>query len=76
MTPRSSSFADELLDELLPGDLDWPELVRRYPRLCLLAAGAAGTWLGYHRGRAVIAALGALVAGRMAGSLGDILGGE
>jgi hypothetical protein len=40
------SPVDELLDELVPPDLDWRRIVRRYPIPALLVAGAAGYWLG------------------------------
>jgi hypothetical protein len=76
VSPTSRSLADELLDELLPEELDWQDLVRRYPRSCLLAAGAAGVWLGYRRGRTLLGTFGALAAGRLAGTVGEILGGD
>lgn len=73
MSPSSRALADDLLDELLPEDLDWEQLVRRYPRTCLLAALGVGAWLGYRRGRAVLAVVGTLVAGRVAGTVGELL---
>jgi hypothetical protein len=59
------SQVDELLDELVPPDLDWRRVVRRYPIPSLLVAGAAGYWLGRsRRGVAVAEALaGALALG-------------
>jgi hypothetical protein len=67
------TLADEFLDELIPPDLDWRRLVRRYPIPALLVAGAAGYWLGRsRRGLAVAeAAVGAAAVGvtsRIAGS--------
>ena len=57
------SSVDELLDELVPPDLDWRRLVRRYPIPALLVAGAAGYWLGRSkRGAAVAEALAGAVA--------------
>jgi hypothetical protein len=57
-----SHLADEVLDELLPEDLDWRGLVERHPRACLGAAMAAGFWLGWKRGDLILAGLGAFAA--------------
>lgn len=61
-----ASLADELLDELLPEDLDWKRLVRTYPLPALAVAAAGGYLLGRHRGRALIAALSGMAAGVVA----------
>ncbi len=49
------SQVDALLDELVPPDLDWRRIVRRYPIPALLVAGAAGYWLGRSKKGAAIA---------------------
>jgi hypothetical protein len=52
------SQVDELLDELVPPDLDWRRVVTRYPIPSLLVAAAAGYLLGRsRRGVAVAEAL-------------------
>ena len=52
------SQVDELLDELVPPDLDWRRVVTRYPIPSLLVAAAAGYFLGRsRRGVAVAEAL-------------------
>lgn len=52
------SQVDTLLDELVPPDLDWRRIVRRYPIPALLVAGAAGYWLGRSKkGTAIAEAL-------------------
>lgn len=76
VAPGSRPLADELLDELLPEELEWQRLVNRYPRVCLLAALGAGAWLGYRRGRGVLAALGAVVTAQVASTVGDMLADE
>lgn len=60
--PRS--LADELLDDLMPPELDWKGVVRRHPIPAVLVAAAAGYWLGRsRRSQALIDALtGALAA--------------
>jgi len=49
------SLAEEFLDELMPPEVDWRRWVRRYPIPSLLAAAAAGYWLGRSRRGSVIA---------------------
>jgi hypothetical protein len=49
------SLAEEFLDELMPPEVDWRRWVRRYPIPALLAAAAAGYWLGRSRRGSVIA---------------------
>jgi len=57
--------AEEFLDELMPPELDWKRLVRRYPIPSLLVAGALGYWLGRSRRGAAVAeaAAGAVAVG-------------
>jgi hypothetical protein len=71
------TLADEFLDELVPPELDWRRLVRRYPIPALLVAAATGYWLGRsRRGVAVAeAAVGAVALGvtsRVAGSVFEL----
>jgi hypothetical protein len=54
---RSDSFADELLDELIPETLDWRRLVRDYPVPALLVAATGGFLLGRSRGLGMLGAL-------------------
>lgn len=59
------TLADELIDELLPPELDWRGVVRRHPIPALLAAAAVGYWIGKSRRGVVLAeaAAGALALG-------------
>jgi hypothetical protein len=56
------TFADGLLDELLPDSVDWRHLVRKYPKASVVAAAVAGFWLGRTRGTVLVAALGTYLA--------------
>jgi len=47
--PEERSPADELLDDLMPPEMDWRGIVRRHPIPSLLVAAAAGYWLGSSR---------------------------
>jgi hypothetical protein len=67
------SQVDELLDELVPPDLDWRRVVTRYPIPSLVVAAAAGYFLGRsRRGVAVAEALAGAVALGMTRQLVDV----
>lgn len=55
----------ELIDELLPENVDWRRLVRHYPIPSLALATAFGFFLGKNHGSGILAALGDF-AGRQA----------
>jgi len=52
----TTSLADEILDEILPEEVDWRQLVWSYPKSTLALAAIAGYWLGRSRGRRLFAA--------------------
>ncbi len=70
--PRS--VVDEMLDELLPEQIEWERLVRTYPIPALLLASAGGFFLAYTRGPAIIAALSAVATAQLADSVRDVVG--
>ncbi len=59
------SLADELIDDLLPPDVDWRRIVRRHPLPSLLLVGLGGYLLGRTQGRALLGALSAAAASRL-----------
>lgn len=71
---RSASVADEFLDEVLPEELDWQQMVRRYPKTSLAVAALGGYLLARSRGPALLAALGSFAASRVTAQLGELLG--
>ncbi|HLF57217.1 MAG TPA: hypothetical protein VI942_10265 [Thermoanaerobaculia bacterium] len=65
------SPADQFLDELMPPELEWREVVRRHPIPALLVAAGLGYWLGRsRRGAAVAEAVAGAVALGMTSRLG------
>ncbi len=46
-----TSLADEILDEILPEQIDWRQLVWSYPKSTLTLAVLGGYLLGRSRGR-------------------------
>jgi len=65
-----ASFADELVDDLLPGEFDWRRVVRRYPIPALAVAALGGYLLARSRGPELLAALGDAASAQVADRLG------
>lgn len=60
-----SSLADELIDDLVPPEIDWRKVVRRHPLPTLFLAGLGGYLLGRSQGRTLLRALSALAVARV-----------
>ena len=74
--PRASdaSPADSVVDELMPAQLDWQDLVRRYPLAALGLATLGGYVLGRHRGREILAAISLFAADSVSEQVNELLG--
>jgi hypothetical protein len=68
------AFADQLLDELLPDDIDWRRLVVEYPIVSLAAAGVGGYFLGRVRGATIAAALATFASETVSRNVNTVLG--
>lgn len=66
--------ADEIIDELLPEQVDWERLVRSYPLPALALAAAAGFYLAVSRGPVVVSAVTGWAAGEMTRRVNDLVG--
>ena len=77
-TSSLSTRADELVDQLVPEDLDWKHLVTTYPRAAVTAAFVGGVVLGRTQGLAIAAALSGYVVGEVTrnvqGLVDDLMG--
>ncbi|HNU82948.1 MAG: hypothetical protein GX178_03815 [Acidobacteria bacterium] len=71
---RPPSFADELLDEVFPEELDWERLVRTYPKTSLAVAALGGFLLARSQGPALLSAIGSLAATRLTSQVEGLLG--
>lgn len=60
-----SSLADELIDDLIPPQVDWRQVVRRHPWPALFLAGLGGYLLGRSQGRTLVRAVSALAVARV-----------
>lgn len=50
-------MADQIVDDLLPEDFDWREIVRDYPLPAVIVAAVAGFFLGQRHGSELLRAL-------------------
>jgi hypothetical protein len=69
-----ASLADEMLDELVPAEVDWRNLIARYPKATLAAVGLFGLWLGRSRGGAILDGFSRLVADTVDESINELVG--
>ena len=65
---------DEVVDEVLPDELDWQRMVRRYPVAAVTVAAIGGYILGRNRGEEILRALSAYAADLVSGQVNDALG--
>ena len=72
--PSQQSMADELVDELVPREVDWQRLVRSYPLMSLALAALGGFVLGRSRGREMVSALSTFAADTLTDNVNEYLG--
>lgn len=72
---RTDRWADELLDDLLPEELDWRRLTRTYPTTSLAIAAAGGFLVAWSRGPALVGGISALVSRAVARNVESVLSG-
>lgn len=72
----SASLADEILDEILPEEIDWRQLVRSYPKSILTLAAVGGFLLGRSRGPKLIHDVAQFLGDSVDEGLNEFLGRE
>ncbi|MFY9826663.1 MAG: hypothetical protein WAM82_35225 [Thermoanaerobaculia bacterium] len=70
------SVVDELVDELVPAELDWERLVVTYPLPALALAALGGFWLGRRHGPEILKAVSTFAAAQVTVNVRDVLGRE
>jgi ElaB/YqjD/DUF883 family membrane-anchored ribosome-binding protein len=68
--------ADFLLDKVIPGEIDWRDLVRRHPVVSVSLVAAVGFLIGRAKGGAIVAGASAAVSGAVMRQLSDVLEGD
>ncbi len=67
-------FADQLIDELMPEELDWRQVVTSYPVTSLAVAAVGGYLLGRSRGSLMVGALGAFASDTVSRNVNALIG--
>ena len=70
------SIVDEIVDELVPAELDWERLVVTYPWPALALAALGGFFLGRRHGREILSAVSTFAAAQVSANVHEILGRE
>lgn len=70
------SIVDELVDELVPVELDWERLVVTYPLPALALAAIGGFFLGRRHGREILSAVSTYAAAQVSANVHEIIGRE
>lgn len=70
---RQRLDADFLLDRVIPGEIDWRDLVRRHPLLSVGVAAAVGFLIGRSKGSAIVAGASAAVTSAVMRQLSGVL---
>ncbi len=73
---KSRLDADFLLDKVIPGEIDWRDLVRRHPVVSIGVAAGLGFLIGRSKGAAIVAGASAAVTGAVMRQLTDVLDGD
>lgn len=73
---RAADGAGEVVDAILPEELDWRDLVARYPVAALCIAALGGFVLGRSRGGEIVEALSNFTAEQVARNVNELLGDE
>lgn len=72
----NTDLADDIVDELVPGDLDWRRLVTTYPITSVSLASLAGFFLARNHGSTLLTGVSAFLAREMSRNILSVLDGE
>jgi hypothetical protein len=72
----NDSFADGIVDELLPDDLDWRELVCSYPIPVLVLSALGGFLLGSRHGNEILSAFSSFATREVDRNISSLLGDD
>ena len=73
---EGGSFVEDLIDELVPGDLDWQRLVTTYPLPSLAVVALGGFYLGLGHGAESLSALSGYAASEVSRNVSHLMGRE
>lgn len=70
------SMVDDLIDELVPGNLDWQRLVTTYPLPALAVVALGGFYLGLRHGTEILSALSGYAASEVSRNVSHLMDRE
>jgi hypothetical protein len=68
------STIDNLLDEVLPEELEWDRMVRSYPLPALAVAAVGGFILGLSHGSSIVSAVSGYLSAQISRNVSQVLG--
>lgn len=76
MDDRSAMTADQILDEVLPDNFDWRDIVGSYPLTAVSLAAVGGFLLGRKHGTTLVAAVSTFMVREVTRNINTFLGEE
>ena len=71
---RGGTSVEEILDELLPEQLEWERLVRAYPVPAVALAAIGGFYLGLRHGPEILTAVSGFLAAEVSRNVSELIG--
>ena len=71
---RGGTSVEEILDELLPEELEWERLVRTYPVPAVALAAIGGFVIGLRHGPEILSAVSGFVAAEVSRNVSELIG--
>ena len=71
---RGGTSVEEILDELLPEELEWERLVRRYPVPAVALAAIGGFIIGLRHGPEILTAVSGFLAAEVSRNVSELIG--
>lgn len=71
---RGGTSVEEILDELLPEELEWERLVRTYPVPAVALAAIGGFIIGLRHGPEILTAVSGFLAAEVSRNVSELIG--
>lgn len=71
---RGGTSVEEILDELLPEELEWERLVRTYPVPAVALAAIGGFVIGLRHGPEILSAVSGFLAAEVSRNVSELIG--
>ena len=71
---RGGTSVEEILDELLPEELEWERLVRAYPVPAVALAAIGGFIIGLRHGPEILTAVSGFLAAEVSRNVSELIG--